>query len=97
MFIKMEAYQKVVIVYILAINCIAYIIMCFDKYLSKNKGQRISENTLFFLAFIFGAIGIYFGMKAPFYHKAAKEKFKVGIPILIILNGICVYFIYRYL
>jgi uncharacterized membrane protein YsdA (DUF1294 family) len=65
--------------------------MWYDKYQAKHKGQRISENTLFFIAFIFGALGIYLGMKAPIYHKAAKAKFKWGIPLLIFLNVICVY------
>lgn len=70
--------------------------MWYDKYQAKHKGQRIPENTLFFIALIFGALGIYLGMKAPIYHKAAKPKFKWGIPLLILLNLICIYFIYRY-
>lgn len=86
----MTLYQKILIQYIVAINIIAYGVMCFDKYQSKKKGQRISENTLFLLAFILGAIGIYLGMKAPLYHKAAKSKFKLGIPLLIILNFVVI-------
>ena len=78
------------------INIIAFAIMCFDKYQSKKKGNRVPEKNLFFIAFVLGAIGIYLGMKAPVYHKAAKTKFKIGIPLLIVLNVICVYFIYKY-
>ncbi len=69
--------------------------MCFDKYQSKKKGQRISENSLFLVALILGAMGIYLGMKTPIYHKAAKSKFKIGIPLLVILNGIALYFIFK--
>jgi uncharacterized membrane protein YsdA (DUF1294 family) len=65
--------------------------MWYDKYQSKNKGQRIPENTLFFIAFVLGAIGIYLGMKAPIYHKASKTKFKWGIPLLIVLNALVMY------
>lgn len=84
------------IIYIILINLIAYIIMCFDKYQSKKKGSRIPENSLFFIALLLGALGIYLGMKAPIYHKAAKTPFKIGIPLLIVLNAISVYLIYRF-
>ena len=88
---KMIMIKNALIIYIILINLIAYIIMCFDKYQSKKKGNRISENKLFFIAFILGALGIYLGMKAPIYHKAAKTTFKIGIPLLIILNVVCIY------
>lgn len=88
---KLKFIESIIIIYVIAINIIAYVLMWFDKYQSKNKGQRISENTLFFIALIFGAFGIYLGMKAPIYHKAAKGKFRWGIPLLIVLNVICVY------
>lgn len=65
--------------------------MVFDKYQSKNKGNRISENKLFLFAFILAAPGIYLGMKYPIYHKAAKPKFKIGIPLIFILNVLIVY------
>jgi uncharacterized membrane protein YsdA (DUF1294 family) len=88
--------KNALIIYIILINLIAYIIMCFDKYQSKKKGSRIPEHSLFFIAVLLGAVGIYFGMKYPMYHKAAKTKFKIGIPLLIVLNTICVYLIYRF-
>lgn len=89
----MSVYQNIFVTYILAINLLAYILMCYDKYMAKNKGWRIPENTLFFIAFILGAIGIYLGMNAPIYHKAAKSKFKFGIPLIIVLNLWFIYFI----
>lgn len=87
---------SVFIYYLLVINIVAYSMMWYDKYQSKKKGQRISENTLFAIAFICGALGIFLGMQTPIYHKAAKAKFKYGIPLMIVLNGICFYFIHRY-
>ena len=78
--------------YVVTINVISYIVMWFDKYQSKKKGQRISENNLLFLAFIFGSLGIYMGTKAPLYHKAAKAKFKIGVPLIILLHSILFYF-----
>lgn len=92
---KLKLNESIIGIYVIAINVIAYVLMWFDKYQSKNKGQRISENTLFFIALIFGAFGIYLAMKAPIYHKAAKAKFKWGIPLLIVWNVICVYFLVK--
>ena len=83
--------QSIFITYIIIVNAFAYVMMWWDKYQSKRKGPRISENTLFLMAFVFGSVGIYLGMKAPIYHKAAKPKFKWGIPFLFILNVVCVY------
>ncbi len=60
--------------------------LCFDKYQSKKKGQRISENTLLLLALTLGAVGIFCGMKAPIYHKAGKTKFKILIPFLLLMQ-----------
>jgi uncharacterized membrane protein YsdA (DUF1294 family) len=92
----MMMYHDIIILYLIAINVIAYVLMWYDKFQSKHKGSRISENTLFIIAVIFGALGIYLGMKAPIYHKAAKAKFKWGIPFLIALNIVCIYLIGRY-
>lgn len=92
----MKLFQNIFYVYIIAVNGFSYALMWFDKYQSNKKGKRIFENKLFFIAFIFGALGIYLGMKAPIYHKAAKVKFKLGIPFLIILNASFVYLIYKY-
>ena len=93
---KVIMIKNAFIIYIILINLIAYIIMCFDKYQSKKKGSRIPEHSLFFIALLLGALGIYLGMKAPIYHKAAKTPFKIGIPLLIVLNAISVYLIYRF-
>ncbi|MBC7694141.1 MAG: DUF1294 domain-containing protein [Burkholderiales bacterium] len=95
--LMITSYRFILITSIIAINGIAYIIMCFDKYQSKKKGNRISENKLFLFAFILGAPGIYFGTKYPIYHKASKTSFKFGIPILVIVNVICIYFIFKFL
>ena len=91
----MNLLQNIFYAYIIAINSYEYALMWFDKSRSIKKGKRISENRLFFVAFVFGAIGVFLGMQAPIYHKAAKAKFKWGIPFLIVLNIVCFYFIYR--
>jgi uncharacterized membrane protein YsdA (DUF1294 family) len=89
----MSRLNYIILIYIVSINGIAYLSMCFDKYRSKKGGQRIAENTLFIMGLLCGAPGIYFGMKAPLYHKASKPKFKMGIPILILLNAVLICFL----
>lgn len=93
----MVSVQKIIFIYLLIINVLAYTIMCFDKYQSKKNGNRISENKFFMFALLLGAFGIYLGMKYPMYHKAAKQKFKWGIPFLILLNLICIYCCFKHL
>lgn len=70
----------------LIINGIAFFIMFWDKTQSRKSGaERISEGTLFFLAIMFGSIGVYLGMLA-FRHKTQKWYFMIGIPVLILEN-----------
>ena len=89
----MLSHQRLFIYYVIIINVIAYVVMWYDKYQAINKRPRISENKLMLLAVFLGSIGIFAGMKAPIYHKAAKPLFKIGIPLLIVLNVVVVYFV----
>jgi uncharacterized membrane protein YsdA (DUF1294 family) len=92
----MTLLQNIFYAYVIAINCFAYALMWYDKHQSKKKGNRIPENKLFLVAFVFGALGIYLGMKAPIYHKSAKTKFKWGIPLLFVINVIGIYICSRF-
>ncbi len=91
----MSSQQRLFIYYVIIINVIAYVVMWYDKYQAIKKRQRVSENKLMLLALLLGSIGIFAGMKAPIYHKATKPLFKIGIPILIVLNIVVVYFVFR--
>ena len=76
------------------INIIAFLIMLSDKIKSVNsETERISEGMLFFMAAMFGALGVYAGMFA-FRHKTRKWYFLLGIPLLIIQNAAVVYLVY---
>lgn len=85
--------MKPIILYIIFMNLFSYLAMWFDKNQSKKKGYRIPESRLLLFALLFGAVGIYLGMKAPIYHKSAKPKFKIAIPFLILLNVIFAYYL----
>lgn len=76
---------KIISVYFLAVNLIGFAIMGYDKYKAKKNGWRIKEKTLFTIAFIGGALGVLLGMR-NFHHKSKKNEFKIGIPLLLVLN-----------
>lgn len=86
---------KLFLAYILFINLLAFAIVGYDKYLAKALKWRISENTLLFLSLIFGALGTYIGMY-KFRHKTKKVKFTLGIPLILIVNIILIYFLFKY-
>ena len=72
-------------IYLISINCLSLLLMGLDKLKALRNNYRISEKTLIFLALIGGAIGIILGMLI-FHHKTKKILFKVGIPIIIMIQ-----------
>jgi uncharacterized membrane protein YsdA (DUF1294 family) len=70
--------------------------MGIDKKKAKRQRWRISEKTLFIVAFIGGAIGVKVGMEL-FRHKTHHKQFVYGIPAIIILQlAAVIYFLYRF-
>lgn len=84
-----------VIIFFATVNMIAFLIMFYDKYKSRNPiAERIPEGILFFMAVAFGSVGVYAGM-IIFHHKTRKWYFLVGIPIVILQNCAFLYVIYK--
>lgn len=85
----------IIISVLVIINIISLGYMFQDKYRSVNEdnNKRTPEGLIFFLASIFGGVGVYLGM-VVFRHKTRKWYFQIGIPLLIIQNIITVYLIY---
>jgi len=75
-------------------NIITFSIMMDDKARAERKEYRISEQTLFLLAFLLGGLGIYFGMLL-FRHKTQHRSFKILIPLSILINIIQIFFIFK--
>lgn len=66
--------------------------MKYDKTCAKNNNYRVSEKSLFIIALLLGGVGIYIGMY-KFRHKTKHVKFTIGIPIVIIINLFCIYYL----
>lgn len=64
---------------------VAFLIMALDKVRARKDAWRIKEITMMVLALLGGATGILLGM-VVFRHKINKNKFSVGIPLLLLLN-----------
>jgi len=90
----MQNLSLFLILFFLVINLLAFLLMLLDKNKSrKNGAERISEGMLFFLATIFGSVGVLAGMFA-FRHKTQKWYFLIGIPMLILQNVATLYLVY---
>ncbi len=65
-----------------------------DKRAAINKNRRTSENFLILMAIAGGSAGIFLGMKAPVYHKSAKPLFRFGVPFIVILQILMIFYLY---
>jgi len=85
-----------ILIPLILINLIAFFVMLSDKIRSNEAGaERTPEGILFFMAAMFGAVGVYAGMFA-WRHKTRKWYFVVGIPLLIIENLATAYLLYLF-
>ena len=80
------------LIYIIIVNLIGFFMMYIDKNKAKKGKYRISEKAILAISLILGAIGVYIGMYT-FRHKTKHISFTVGIPVCIIINIFCIYYI----
>lgn len=83
---------KNIIIYILAINIIAFLAMLIDKRKAEKGSWRIKESTLLTLGLLGGSIGAIAGMYT-FHHKTQKPRFYIGLPIILILQIAIVFYL----
>jgi uncharacterized membrane protein YsdA (DUF1294 family) len=76
---------KLILIYLLIVNAVAFILMLADKRMAQQKLWRIPESTLLLSAAIGGSIGCLAGMYT-FRHKTKHLKFTMGIPAILILQ-----------
>lgn len=72
-----------ILLYLLAINIIAFLAMGIDKWKAKRDAWRIPEQTLMSLVLLGGGIGGIAGMYT-FRHKTKKPRFYMGFPMILI-------------
>lgn len=78
-------FNKILLIYLIAINLYGIIIMYIDKERSIERKWRIPEAKLFAAALLLGSPGILFGMYI-FRHKTKHLKFVIGIPFILLIQ-----------
>ncbi len=78
--------------YLIIINFVAVLVTVSDKRRAKKHRWRIPENTLLLLAALGGSPAMLVTMLL-IRHKTRHPKFMVGIPVILILQAVVIYFI----
>jgi len=80
--------------YLLVLSLVAGIVTIYDKGAAKGNKRRIPENSLLLISLLGGSVAMYVVMKM-IHHKTNKEKFMKGIPLIIALQALMIFFAYR--
>lgn len=75
-------------------NVMVFTLYGVEKWKAKRQKWRISEMTLLGMAFVFGASGAFAGMLL-FHHKTRKWKFRILVPLFLLLQAAGGYWILR--
>lgn len=75
-------------------NAFVFFLYGFDKNQAKKKKRRISEKGLIYCTAFMGAPGAFLGM-VVFRHKTKKTKFKLLVPLFLILEIIIIGYVYE--
>ncbi|SDM25488.1 Uncharacterized membrane protein YsdA, DUF1294 family [Bacillus sp. OK048] len=79
--------MNMILVAYIIMNLIGLFVMKADKDRAKKHQYRISENTLWLIALLGGAVGTTVGMQR-YRHKTKHLSFKVGFPLLAVAEVI---------
>lgn len=81
----MSSVNLAVAVALAVVNALAFLQMGEDKLRARRQQWRISEKRLLLTAACFGALGAWAGMRV-FRHKTKHNAFRIGIPVMLILQ-----------
>ncbi len=81
------------LMYLTFVNLLAFACFGIDKQKAKAHQWRISEKTLLGIALCGGSLGAILGMRF-FHHKTRHAKFVLGLPAILILQGIAAILVY---
>ncbi len=86
---------KVIEAWLVFINIFTFAVYALDKYKAVHHAWRIPERTLILLAAIGGSVGALAAMYMV-RHKTKHNKFRIGVPAILIIQFILAYTVYNY-
>ncbi|MBR6408045.1 MAG: DUF1294 domain-containing protein [Clostridia bacterium] len=86
--------EHIVITCLAIISIISVVVTVSDKLRAKKHKRRVPENTLLLLSVLGGSAAMLITM-LTIRHKTKKLKFMAGIPAIMILQGLLIYFLLR--
>lgn len=84
--------MKYLVIYLCIINALAFLLMLIDKQKAKKKRWRIPEATLLGVCAIGGSLGGLLGL-VLLRHKTLHKRFSIGIPMMLAVHLIILYFL----
>lgn len=91
---ELYSYKELIYLYLILINIITFIVFIWDKNKSKKKKWRIPESRLLLLSLIGGSMGGLLGMFIA-RHKTNHIKFTVGMPLILLINLITIFYLLK--
>ncbi len=82
------------VVYMLILNIFTFALYGVDKQRAINRRWRIPEIVLLGLALLGGCAGAFIAMRL-FHHKTRHARFAMGVPIMILIHGCLVVFLFE--
>ena len=86
--------RTAILIYLIAVNVVAFILYGADKQKARKKKWRISEKALLGIAVIGGSPGAILGMFV-FHHKTKNWYFRYGLPLILVIQILVVLFILK--
>ena len=83
--------ERAAIIILVIINVAAFLLYGYDKYRAVQHKWRISEAALLAIAICGGSAGAYLAMQC-FHHKTKKNRFRIGVPLILILQAALIAF-----
>ena len=84
--------HKILLIYLAVVNILTIIVFGVDKMNAKSNRQRVRIVTLLGLAFIGGSVGALIGMYG-FQHKTKKDYFTVGVPLILLMQVVVLFYV----
>ena len=88
--------MTIIIYYLLTINLLTFVTYGIDKYKARHKHWRVREASLLLLAALGGSPAALLAMYL-FRHKTQHNKFRYGVPAILIAQVLLVVLAHKYL